>query len=212
MDLDSRIALVGPNGAGKSTLLKLMTGELEALDGMVKRHNHLKIGMYHQHLTDLLDDKLNPLEYMVSQPICFQLELGSGCMRLCHDFCQIPHLHRPIPEALPAPLFRLVPTDSLQQSGLSSRHCWPTDGTYFVQRGWILLLDTLRKPCADPVGLSCCCAFSHDGIPCTAEVPGEHCTLGCQSCYCHLMHLAQSCHQLPSSPSRSQPALVIASA
>ena len=66
MDLDSRIALVGPNGAGKSTLLKLMTGELEALDGMVKRHNHLKIGMYHQHLTDLLDDKLNPLEYMVS--------------------------------------------------------------------------------------------------------------------------------------------------
>ena len=29
--------------AGKSTLLKLMTGGLEPLDGMVKRHNHLKV-------------------------------------------------------------------------------------------------------------------------------------------------------------------------
>ena len=59
---DSRIALVGPNGAGKSTLLKLMTGALEPLDGMVKRHNHLKIGQYHQHLAELLDPELTPLE------------------------------------------------------------------------------------------------------------------------------------------------------
>jgi len=48
VDLDSRIALVGPNGAGKSTMLKLMTGDLDATDGVVKRHNHLKIGQYHQ--------------------------------------------------------------------------------------------------------------------------------------------------------------------
>ena len=48
VDLDSRVAVVGPNGAGKSTLLKLMTGGLEPLDGMVKRHNHLKIGVYYQ--------------------------------------------------------------------------------------------------------------------------------------------------------------------
>lgn len=71
VDLDSRVAIVGPNGAGKSTLLKLMTGGLEPLDGMVKRHNHLKIGMYHQHLTELLDPKLTPLEYMVRAPSCF---------------------------------------------------------------------------------------------------------------------------------------------
>ena len=66
---DSRIALVGPNGAGKSTLLKLMTGALEPLDGMVKRHNHLKIGQYHQHLAELLDPELTPLECAL-RPLC----------------------------------------------------------------------------------------------------------------------------------------------
>lgn len=48
VDLDSRIALVGPNGAGKSTLLKLMTREIMPTEGDVRRHNHLKIGQYHQ--------------------------------------------------------------------------------------------------------------------------------------------------------------------
>lgn len=74
VDLDSRVALVGPNGAGKSTLLKLMVGDLEPLDGMVKRHNHLKIAQYHQHLTELLDPGATPLEWMVS-----------GC-RVCSRF------------------------------------------------------------------------------------------------------------------------------
>ena len=67
VDLDSRVAIVGPNGAGKSTLLKLMTGDLDPLDGMVKRHNHLKIGVYHQHLTELLNPDENPLEYMMRE-------------------------------------------------------------------------------------------------------------------------------------------------
>ena len=48
MDLDTRVALVGPNGAGKSTLLKLLAGELNPTDGLVRKHNHLKIGRYHQ--------------------------------------------------------------------------------------------------------------------------------------------------------------------
>jgi len=64
IDLDSRVALVGPNGAGKSTLLKLMVGELQPTEGMVRAHQHLKISRYHQHLQDLLDDTLSPLEYL----------------------------------------------------------------------------------------------------------------------------------------------------
>jgi len=67
VDLDSRIALVGPNGAGKSTLLKLMTGELEPLDGMVRRHNHLRIAQYHQHLAETLTLDVSALQYMMSE-------------------------------------------------------------------------------------------------------------------------------------------------
>ncbi|KAI8524114.1 hypothetical protein RHMOL_Rhmol13G0124500 [Rhododendron molle] len=67
VDLDSRIALVGPNGAGKSTLLKLMTGELTPLDGMVKRHNHLRIAQYHQHLAEKLDLEMPALQFMIKE-------------------------------------------------------------------------------------------------------------------------------------------------
>jgi ATP-binding cassette subfamily F protein 2 len=67
VDLDSRIALVGPNGAGKSTLLKLMTGDLVPLDGMVRRHNHLRIAQYHQHLTETLTMDMSALAYMMTQ-------------------------------------------------------------------------------------------------------------------------------------------------
>ncbi|KAJ3689380.1 hypothetical protein LUZ61_018544 [Rhynchospora tenuis] len=67
VDLDSRIALVGPNGAGKSTLLKLMTGDLVPLDGMVRRHNHLRIAQYHQHLAEKLDMDMSALAYMMKE-------------------------------------------------------------------------------------------------------------------------------------------------
>jgi len=67
VDLDSRIALVGPNGAGKSTLLKLMTGELQPLDGMVRRHNHLRIAQFHQHLAEKLDLDMSALYYMMKE-------------------------------------------------------------------------------------------------------------------------------------------------
>ncbi|KAI4340422.1 hypothetical protein MLD38_025259 [Melastoma candidum] len=67
VDLDSRIALVGPNGAGKSTLLKLMTGDLVPLDGMVRRHNHLRIAQFHQHLAEKLDLELSALLFMMKE-------------------------------------------------------------------------------------------------------------------------------------------------
>merc|ERR1712179_528083 len=67
LDLDSRLALVGPNGAGKFTLLKLIYGELVPTEGMVRRNNHLKFGRYHQHLHELLEMDLSPLDYMLKK-------------------------------------------------------------------------------------------------------------------------------------------------
>merc|ERR1719468_1060345 len=67
LDLDSRLALVGPNGAGKSTLLNLICGEIHPSEGMIRRNNHLKIGRYHQHLHELLEMDLSPLDYMMKK-------------------------------------------------------------------------------------------------------------------------------------------------
>lgn len=68
IDLDTRLALVGPNGAGKSTLLKLIFGDLVPTEGMIRTNSHLKIARYHQHLHEMLDLDLSPLEYMMK---CF---------------------------------------------------------------------------------------------------------------------------------------------
>merc|ERR1711902_329443 len=67
VDLDTRLALVGPNGAGKSTLLKLIYGDLIPSEGMIRRHNHLKMARYHQHMHELLEMDLSPLDYMMKQ-------------------------------------------------------------------------------------------------------------------------------------------------
>merc|ERR1712025_530525 len=67
VDLDTRLALVGPNGAGKSTLLKLIYGDLIPTEGMIRRHNHLKMARYHQHLHELLEMDLSPLDYMMKK-------------------------------------------------------------------------------------------------------------------------------------------------
>ena len=68
IDLDTRVALVGPNGAGKSTLLKLIDGELTPTDGCIRRHGHLRIRRYHQHLQDILDLELFAVEWVMK---CF---------------------------------------------------------------------------------------------------------------------------------------------
>lgn len=65
IDLDTRLALVGPNGAGKSTLLKLLYGELIPTEGMIRKNSHLRMARYHQHLHELLDLDISPLDYMM---------------------------------------------------------------------------------------------------------------------------------------------------
>jgi len=68
IDCDTRISLVGPNGVGKSTLLKLMVDELKPSNGGgIRRHTKLKIGWYHQHLNELLDEGVSPLEYICAK-------------------------------------------------------------------------------------------------------------------------------------------------
>jgi hypothetical protein len=54
-----------------------MVGTLEPVDGMVKRHNHLRIGQYHQHLTELLPMDMSPLEYMVGHSTATMLLLNT---------------------------------------------------------------------------------------------------------------------------------------
>ncbi|KAI0145110.1 ABC transporter ATP-binding protein ARB1 [Xylariaceae sp. FL1272] len=63
-DMDSRTALVGPNGVGKSTLLRLMTGKLSPTAGSVRKHTHLKLGMYSQHSAEQLDLTKSALDFV----------------------------------------------------------------------------------------------------------------------------------------------------
>ena len=44
-----------------------MIGTITPTSGTVRRHNHLKIGHYHQHLAETLDLSLSPLEYMMKE-------------------------------------------------------------------------------------------------------------------------------------------------
>lgn len=75
IDLDTRVALVGPNGAGKSTLLKLMSGDLSPTDGVVRRHQHLKIAFFHQHLAEKMDMELSPVQFLMTMfPECKEID------------------------------------------------------------------------------------------------------------------------------------------
>ena len=67
IDMDSRICIVGPNGAGKTTLLKLLTGEIQATSGEVRRNGRLRMGIYNQHFVDRLPMGKTPVEYLRSQ-------------------------------------------------------------------------------------------------------------------------------------------------
>ncbi len=48
-----KMAVVGRNGIGKSTLLKLLTSQLQPLEGLVEHHPEIRIGYFAQELDDL---------------------------------------------------------------------------------------------------------------------------------------------------------------
>ena len=52
-----KIAVVGVNGAGKSTFLKVIAGETNPTEGIVKIGASVKIGYFSQHAMDILDSK-----------------------------------------------------------------------------------------------------------------------------------------------------------
>lgn len=65
IDLSSRVAIVGPNGVGKSTFLKLLTGDLEPIQGDVRKNYRLRIGRFDQHSGEHLTAEETPSEYLM---------------------------------------------------------------------------------------------------------------------------------------------------
>jgi len=65
IDMETRIALVGPNGAGKSTLVKTLIKEINVLDGYSFIHGKLRVGVFTQHASDTLDQRLSATEQMM---------------------------------------------------------------------------------------------------------------------------------------------------
>lgn len=59
-----RIGLLGHNGAGKSTLIKLLSGELDVLDGDYIPAKELNIGYFAQHQLEQLDFEASPLLHL----------------------------------------------------------------------------------------------------------------------------------------------------
>lgn len=50
--------------SGKTTLLKLLTGDLEATEGFVRRNPRMRAGIYNQHFVDRLPMDIDPTTYL----------------------------------------------------------------------------------------------------------------------------------------------------
>lgn len=61
---ESRIGLLGFNGSGKSTLLKVLSGQLQSMDGEIIESKKLRIGYFAQHQVDELDPQASPMKLL----------------------------------------------------------------------------------------------------------------------------------------------------
>ncbi|MFT6077602.1 MAG: ATP-binding cassette subfamily F protein 3 [Myxococcota bacterium] len=61
---EDKICIIGKNGKGKSTLLKLITGDLQPVEGTAKVNNKTEIGYFGQMNIDRLDPALSVYEEM----------------------------------------------------------------------------------------------------------------------------------------------------
>jgi len=64
IDMDDRIALLGANGNGKSTLARLLSGRLQAMDGVMTRSPKLRVGYFAQDQAEELDLNGTPVSHL----------------------------------------------------------------------------------------------------------------------------------------------------
>ncbi|MDB5507183.1 MAG: glycosyl transferase family 1 [Devosia sp.] len=65
IDPEDRIALIGVNGNGKSTFAKLLAGDLQPMQGEMRKSRGLDIAYFAQHQMDKLKPDWTPLEHVI---------------------------------------------------------------------------------------------------------------------------------------------------
>ncbi len=92
--LSSRVAVLGANGAGKSTMIKLLTGELEPVEGTVWKHPNLRIAYVAQHAFHHIEQHLDKTanQYIqvrtVSDALLFACNLCVTLARMARARCR----------------------------------------------------------------------------------------------------------------------------
>lgn len=61
------VGIVGNNGQGKTTLLKTLAGTIPSLSGKIDIARNTSVGVYAQHVADVLDPKQQVLPYLAAQ-------------------------------------------------------------------------------------------------------------------------------------------------
>ena len=76
---NDKITIVGKNGVGKSSLLKILGGYLNPTVGTIEKNSRVRIGMYDQHVADVLPVDKTPVSYInnISTDIDSRKILGS---------------------------------------------------------------------------------------------------------------------------------------